>query len=219
MIEDVGTTIREAREQRGWSQEFLAAKVGATQSTIDRIESGQTRRSRILPEIAAALELELPGAPKPANKPAAVGGLVKVMYVLPAELVQRVEDYKNDVGVSSDDEAVRRLIDDALKHRDTFVTITDRLVSKLSALKSLREAAGYVLANHPLVKSITFNSNNVNFILSNDYSIEVYNDGIAVVYDESNNAYKFVRGRVPAWASSLNRDNPYDINLDDDIPI
>ncbi|WP_298967691.1 helix-turn-helix transcriptional regulator [uncultured Methylobacterium sp.] len=59
-MEDFARAVREARVARGWSQEDLAKAVGIAQSTIDRIESGATRRSRAMPELAAALGIPLP---------------------------------------------------------------------------------------------------------------------------------------------------------------
>ena len=59
-MDDFGKAVREAREARGWSQEQLAKAVGSTQSTIDRIESGATKRPRAMPELAAALDIPLP---------------------------------------------------------------------------------------------------------------------------------------------------------------
>lgn len=55
--------VASAREALGWSQERLAKEVGTTQSTIDRIEAGQTQRSRYIIEIAARLNLPIPGLP------------------------------------------------------------------------------------------------------------------------------------------------------------
>lgn len=216
MSDDFGEAIREAREYRGWSQEFLAARVGATQSTIDRIESGATRRSRILPEIAAALDLEIPGVTKAPPPLKTSSNLVRATYVLPAELIERINQYKNDVGIPSDDEAVRRLIDDALKHRDDLFMITGRLIEKLNSLKSLREAAGFVLANHPLVKSIAFDSGSLSFILDDDYSVDVTPKGVVTIYDKDNNAVKFRSENLPIWLSDDNKIKNY--NLDDDIP-
>lgn len=62
MNEDFGNLVRREREARKWSQEYLAKLSGTTQSTIDRIEAGLTRRSRTLPEVAAALGLPHPAA-------------------------------------------------------------------------------------------------------------------------------------------------------------
>src|SRR3954463_2627816 len=51
--------IRAARERRGWSQEALAEAAGVSQSTIDKIERGLTKRSRFLHAIANVLDLSL----------------------------------------------------------------------------------------------------------------------------------------------------------------
>src|SRR5256885_1724353 len=51
--------IRAARERRGWSQEALAEAAGVSQSTIDKIERGLTKRSRFLHAIANVLNLNL----------------------------------------------------------------------------------------------------------------------------------------------------------------
>jgi len=217
MSDDFGEAIREAREFRGWSQEFLAARVGATQSTIDRIESGATRRSRILPEIAAALDLEIPGVTKAPAPVKNSSNLVRATYVLPADLVERINEYKNDIGIASDDEAVRRLIDDSLKHRDDLFTITSRLLDKLNSLKSLREAAGYVLANHPLVKTIAFDQGSLSFSIDDDYIVEVTPKGLVTIFDGNHNEVRFTGESFPEWLAEINRPRkPYD--LDDKIP-
>lgn len=62
MENEIGETIRRAREANGWSQEVLAEKAGTKQQTVQRIESGQVRASRALPGIFAALGLQLPVA-------------------------------------------------------------------------------------------------------------------------------------------------------------
>lgn len=56
-----GKTVKEARLARGWSQERLAADVGTTQSTIERIENGGSLRSRFRLEVASILGIPLPG--------------------------------------------------------------------------------------------------------------------------------------------------------------
>lgn len=55
----VAENLRAARLRKGWSQEKLAEAAGCTQTTIDKIESGFTLRSRFLPAIANALEVPL----------------------------------------------------------------------------------------------------------------------------------------------------------------
>lgn len=55
---DYGMRIKEARLAKGWSQQFLADQIGATQSTINRIEKGQTTWSRSTAQAGAALGLD-----------------------------------------------------------------------------------------------------------------------------------------------------------------
>src|ERR1700748_120136 len=61
-----GSIIKKEREATGWSQDDLAKKVLISQVAIKKIEDGSTRQSKFLPQIAAALDIELgelvPGA-------------------------------------------------------------------------------------------------------------------------------------------------------------
>lgn len=54
----VGDRIKQRREELGWSQEELAAASGASQSTVDRLEKGQTSTSRHLTKILVTLGLD-----------------------------------------------------------------------------------------------------------------------------------------------------------------
>src|SRR3954471_7641270 len=64
--QDVGRIIKDARELKRWSQEALAREAGGVgQSTIDRIEKGQLKRTAAelaadLPAIWVALGIALP---------------------------------------------------------------------------------------------------------------------------------------------------------------
>lgn len=55
---NLGLRIREAREQRGWSQADLAKVAGTNQATVDRLERGQTRRSKYSAAVLRALGLD-----------------------------------------------------------------------------------------------------------------------------------------------------------------
>ncbi|MEM1628877.1 MAG: multiprotein bridging factor aMBF1 [Desulfurococcaceae archaeon] len=53
IVEDYAIRIRKAREKLGWTQQVLASKIGESENTIKRIESGRLRPSL---EIARKLE-------------------------------------------------------------------------------------------------------------------------------------------------------------------
>jgi phage repressor protein C with HTH and peptisase S24 domain len=55
----IGEQIKRERVARGMSQAQLAAEVGISQPAIKKIESGQTERSRYLPQICGVLGLAI----------------------------------------------------------------------------------------------------------------------------------------------------------------
>lgn len=57
---ELGRSVREAREQREWSQTKLAEAAGMTQSAVARFETGGTVPTiPVLERLARALDLEL----------------------------------------------------------------------------------------------------------------------------------------------------------------
>lgn len=52
-------SIREARHQRGWSQETLAEQAGVSRPTIARVEAGNDISTATLAKVAEALGLTL----------------------------------------------------------------------------------------------------------------------------------------------------------------
>jgi ribosome-binding protein aMBF1 (putative translation factor) len=57
---ELGRTVRQLREQRGWSQRELAAAAGMTQSAVARFEAGGTVPSLpVLDRLAGALDADL----------------------------------------------------------------------------------------------------------------------------------------------------------------
>lgn len=55
---EIHEKIKIAREERGLSQAQLAKAVGISQPAIKKIESGETQKSRFLPEVIRFLELD-----------------------------------------------------------------------------------------------------------------------------------------------------------------
>lgn len=88
-------------------------------------------------------------------------GQLRRVYVLPMDLVERILLYQNEVGFGSEVEAVRRLLDDALKARDTPKALLIRFLKRLETLKIPSEVAKEILVGHPLVSEMGFNDDNI----------------------------------------------------------
>lgn len=62
---DFGAFIKQKRLERGWSQTELGRRAGnIKQPSVAAIESGDTQKSRYLPDLARALGVELPETPQ-----------------------------------------------------------------------------------------------------------------------------------------------------------
>lgn len=106
---------------------------------------------------------------------------IRRVYALPAEMVDRISMYQREKGFTSEVEAVRRLLDEALKSRDNLDTIINRLLAKLGQIKIASEAARDVLVGHPLVASISFTDSSVEFALKNGDSATVHESGVVTI--------------------------------------
>jgi hypothetical protein len=129
------------------------------------------------------------------------------VYVLPAELVERILAFQMEVGLSSEVEAARRLLDDALKSRDTFRTLVTRFVSRLKETRIPAEIAKDVLVGHPLVQRINFKDGQIEFGMKDGNEVHIWADGKYDVYDEQENRIDF--GPKPQKRNT---------EMDDDIP-
>lgn len=86
------------------------------------------------------------------------------VYELPNELVERIVEFQTARSLPSEVEAVRRLLDMALKSRDTIETLVGRYLNALSTPGiEPGEAAGVVLSGHPLVRQISFEEDSIVF--------------------------------------------------------
>lgn len=132
------------------------------------------------------------------------------VYVLPDELVSRILTFQIEMGLSSEVEAARRLLDDALKSRDTFQTLVARFVSRLKETRIPAEVAKDVLVGHPLVQRINFHDGQIEFGMKGGHDVRIWADGRYEVSDENENRVDF--GPKPAKPSKRNAE------MDDDIP-
>ena len=55
-----GLRLTEIMNRQGWNQTRLASEVGTTQGAISKIIKGETTNSRLIPKIAARLNVSLP---------------------------------------------------------------------------------------------------------------------------------------------------------------
>jgi hypothetical protein len=87
------------------------------------------------------------------------------VYLLPSDLVDRVVRYQTERGMKSEVEAVRRLIDEALKMRDDDEDIMGRFLTALHENRDLNDAAREVLVGHPLVTEIKFHESIIELMI------------------------------------------------------
>lgn len=99
------------------------------------------------------------------------------VYVLPAELVERIVAFQQEKNYPSEVEAVRKLLDEALLHRDTADTIINRFRERLRNLRMPAEIAKDVLVGHPLVSNISFGTGHISFTLPGNEQFSIFEDG------------------------------------------
>ncbi len=68
----------------------------------------------------------------------------------------------------------------------------------------MREAAGFVLANHPLVKSIEFEGSRVIFSLEGGLTVEALSWGPVSIKKEDGSPYLYYRDIAPEWLIESN---------------
>ncbi|RMC35351.1 hypothetical protein [Paracoccus alkanivorans] len=111
---------------------------------------------------------------------------VRRVYALPAEMVERITQFQREKGLSSEVEAARRLLDEALKSRDNIDSIINRLLAKLGQIKIASEAARDVLIGHPLVAALSFGDESVTFTLKSNDKATVFESGYVIIGDKGN---------------------------------
>lgn len=136
------------------------------------------------------------------------------VYVLPTELVDRILEFQHAMGLTSEVEAARRLLDEALKSRDTYKTLLGRLQSKLKEVRFLSDAAT-ILLGHPQVTGMKFDKEKdaMNFTLTNGLEARIEANGNWAVWDEQES---LVEQFPPKQSASFGRSKTS--HLDDDIP-
>lgn len=143
------------------------------------------------------------------------------VYVLPAELVDRVLAYQKARRLPSEVEAVRRLLDDALRSLDDAHSLAARFQSKMRDGLVFDDICKDVLFGHPLVKDVKFERGHVVFSMSNGDTVSFHEDGIVEInpdryngitinYVDNNREVRSMRSRASEKAA--------DGTPDDDLP-
>lgn len=144
-------------------------------------------------------------------------GSQRRVYSLPTELVDRIVEFQNEKGYPSEVEAVRKLLDDALKSRDDYATIITRFLARLRELRMPSEVAKDILVGHPQIAELKFEQEAITFRMTNFYSITINSNGRVFIEDEN--------GRSVPWPPKILLDQAPGItppkfsrDLDDEIP-
>ncbi|MBE0559925.1 MAG: hypothetical protein IH622_03705 [Ochrobactrum anthropi] len=127
------------------------------------------------------------------------------VYVLPTDLVERIVAYQQDMGLPSEVEAARRLLDEALMRRDDWRAITNRFLEKLKETRVMSDIAKDILVGHPLVSQVRMDPGTIKFDLTSGETIEITNNGLVTATDN--------------YGQNLDLNaSPFSRHLDDEIP-
>jgi hypothetical protein len=99
------------------------------------------------------------------------------VYNLPADLLERLRAFQTENGITSEVEAVRRLLDSALQMRDTIENILDSLKARFADERDLRVLASDVLIKHALINSVQIGEGELTFSLSTGERGRMVNNG------------------------------------------
>lgn len=143
------------------------------------------------------------------------------VYALPSEMVDRITDFQKEKGFTSEVEAVRRLLEEALQNRDILEDVIHRFLAKLRSLRLASEVAKEVLVGHPLIAGLRFEKRAVTFETRDMWKVTISDNGhIDIEDDDQNTKYwhankddRFGNG----WISSM-RPKVEAPAFDDDIP-
>lgn len=112
-------------------------------------------------------------------------GTVRKVFMLPDDLVERIAAYQHKLGIPSEVEAVRRLLDDGLKYRDDWWSLANRFRRHLAESRSLREAARDTLVDHPMITSMGFSNDSLEYTMSTGEQVQALADGSMQVRSKS----------------------------------
>lgn len=105
---------------------------------------------------------------------------VRKVYVFPRELADRIAAFQQAKKLPSEVEAVRRLLDEALLHRDTADDLLSRFAERLKLDAMPASVSRDLLVGHPLIEEIRFpDLNRVIFKMKGFGEFSIRADGAA----------------------------------------
>jgi hypothetical protein len=98
---------------------------------------------------------------------------VRKLVTLSSELAQRVERFREAIGASSESDALKMLIEDGLKLRDTREDLYRRLEIATGSGQRISDIVDFAM-DHPLVSSVSLVENNliINLMIEAEESAE-----------------------------------------------
>lgn len=138
--------------------------------------------------------------------------MIRKVYMLPRELVDRIAAFQQDKKLPSEVEAARRLLDEALKYRDTPELIIERFKDRLKSDGIPSSVAKDVLVGHPLVKSIGQEElDAVTFTMKDNRTYRIHGDGRSEIESDTHHGWW---DEFPQKPKKITKKQDFD----DDIP-
>jgi len=93
---------------------------------------------------------------------------LRKLVTLSPELIERIEKFQRESGASSESEALKTLIEDGLKMRDTPYDLFRRCESATNSGQRLGDIVDRLVSDHPLVESSVVNSDGLSVYIKTD---------------------------------------------------
>lgn len=145
--------------------------------------------------------------------------MIRKVYMLPRELVDRIALFQQDKKLPSEVEAVRRLLDEALKYRDTPELMVERIKERLKSNGLVHSVGNDILREHPLVALIDQSeANYIGFKMKDGRFFRVSASGRSEELDTEHNGYGEKWDPFPPVARQIGYDDYVKPDTDDTIP-
>ena len=144
--------------------------------------------------------------------------MIRKVYMLPRELVDRIGSFQQDKRLPSEVEAVRRLLDEALKYRDTPELIVDRIKDRLKTNGLIHGVGNDILREHPLIATIDQADDRcIGFTMKNGRAFRVFFSGRAEEKDTNHNGYGDPWEPFPIMQKAISKPTSRS-DIEDEIP-